>query len=249
MAAVRTSWYSDRVEREVGMSRWGEFGHPVLCFPTASGDAGEIERFHLVDALAPLMEAGRLKLYSVDSVPGQVWLNEYNRPPYATRMQTAYNEYLVNEVVPAIVSDCGGPDGVGDGIVVTGASVGAYNALAAICRHPLLFSKAICMSGTYDLHRFIDGEVDGDWYHASPLHFIPNLPEDHPDLAVLRQRFVVLANGSGRWERADNSWDVAEVLGARGIPNRVDDWGPQWDHDWPTWRAMLPLYLDDLLPG
>jgi esterase/lipase superfamily enzyme len=37
------------------------------------------------------------------------------------------------------------------------------------------------------------------------------------------------------------------VLGARGIPNRVDPWGPEWPHDWQTWRAMLPMYLDDLL--
>jgi esterase/lipase superfamily enzyme len=38
------------------------------------------------------------------------------------------------------------------------------------------------------------------------------------------------------------------VLGARGIPNRVDAWGPKYDHDWATWREMLPTYLDDLLP-
>ena len=38
---------------------------------------------------------------------------------------------------------------------------------------------------------------------------------------------------------------MANVLGARGIPNRVDPWGPDWHHDWPTWRAMLPKYLDE----
>ena len=35
------------------------------------------------------------------------------------------------------------------------------------------------------------------------------------------------------------------VLGARGIPNRVIEWGPEWDHDWPTWRKMLPIYVDE----
>jgi esterase/lipase superfamily enzyme len=39
---------------------------------------------------------------------------------------------------------------------------------------------------------------------------------------------------------------MAGVLGSKGVPNRVDPWGPEYDHDWPTWRAMLPLYLDDL---
>ena len=39
---------------------------------------------------------------------------------------------------------------------------------------------------------------------------------------------------------------VAHVLGTKGIPNRVDSWGPHWEHDWPLWRAMLPGYLHDL---
>ena len=36
------------------------------------------------------------------------------------------------------------------------------------------------------------------------------------------------------------------VLGGKGIPNRVDDWGATRDHDWPTWHAMLPKYLSEL---
>lgn len=245
MSKTTMSWYSTRVERDVQFSRWGDVGIPVLCFPSASGDSEEIERFQLIDALAPLLEAGRIKVYSVDSVPGQVWLNERNnRAPYATRMQTAYDSFVVNEALPAVYNDCGGWMDV----VATGASVGAYNALAAICRHPDRFSHAVCMSGTYDLGRFIEGEVDGDWYHGSPLHFVPNLPEMHPDLARLRSRFVILAHGTGRWENGQQSWSVADVLGAQGIPNRVDEWGSEWDHDWPTWRAMLPTYLDEIVP-
>jgi esterase/lipase superfamily enzyme len=30
------------------------------------------------------------------------------------------------------------------------------------------------------------------------------------------------------------------------VPNRVDNWGPQWAHDWPTWHHMLPQYLREL---
>ncbi len=236
-------WYSGRVERDVRFTRWGEIGVPVLVFPTAGGDAEEIERNLLVDAVAPFLDAGRVKLYSVDSVAGKAWLTEHNRPPFATRMQSAFDQFLVREVLPAIHLDCGGPLPV----MVAGASVGAYNALAAICRHPDMFSAAICMSGTYDLSAFIEGEVDDDWYHASPLHFVPNLGEEHPILTGLRSRFVILAHGTGRWESAEQSWRVADVLGSRGIPNRVDEWGTEWDHDWPTWRAMLPVYLEELL--
>jgi hypothetical protein len=53
---------------------------------------------------------------------------------------------------------------------------------------------------------------------------------------------VLLTHGTGRWEDPQNSWRVADVLGA---PNRVDE----GDHDWPAWRKMLPQFLDELLPG
>ena len=80
MGKESITWYSERVEREVRFTRWGEFGAPVLCFPTAGGDADEIERHHLVDSVAPLLDAGRVKLYSVDSVPGKAWLDREQSP-------------------------------------------------------------------------------------------------------------------------------------------------------------------------
>ena len=40
----RERWYSNRVESDVTVVRWGHFGRPVIVFPTAGGDAEEIER-------------------------------------------------------------------------------------------------------------------------------------------------------------------------------------------------------------
>ena len=57
------------------------------------------------------------------------------------------------------------------------------------------------------------------------------------------------ASGEGRWENIGESWRMADVLGSKGIPNRVDAWGPDYDHDWPTWRRMLPQYLAELTGG
>ncbi len=74
------------------------------------------------------------------------------------------------------------------------------------------------------------------------MHFLPGLEGEALD--TLRQRFVMLASGSGKWEDIGESWRAAEVLGAKGVPNRVDDWGPEYDHDWPTWWQMLPEYLE-----
>jgi len=245
MSRVSERWYSHRMGRDVNVVRWGEVGKPVLFFPTAAADFEECERFHMVDALAPLMEEGLIKLYSVDSVPGMVWLKEDNRPPAATRIQRAYDSFVAEELVPAIRADCRDP---GAEVVATGPSIGAFNALSVTCNHPDLFSHAICLSGTYDLSKFIEGEMDSNWYHASPLHFLPGLAEDHEHLRLLRTRFILLAHGTGKWEDPKESWRVAETLGQRGIPNRVDEWGTEWNHDWPVWRNMLPQFLRELLP-
>ena len=102
------------------------------------------------------------------------------------------------------------------------------------------------MSGSYDLERVFGFGGTGDYYFATPMSFVPGL--GGPLLDALRQRFILLAYGGGRWEHPEDSWRLAGVLGAKGVPNRVDPWGPEYDHDWPTWRAMLPLYLDDLAP-
>ena len=125
--------------------------------------------------------------------------------------------------------------------------MGAYNAVTSLCRHPDVFRVAIGMSGAYDLERSMHGRFTMDFFFSSPMHFLPLLPEDSSQLALLRERFVILAYGEGRWEHPDQSWRLADVLGSRGIPNRVDVWGQEFDHDWPTWRAMLPGYIHQVL--
>ena len=62
-------WYSHRTEHDTQLVRWGHFGRPVLLFPTAGGDAEEMERMLMIKALSPLINAGRIKVYSIDSLP------------------------------------------------------------------------------------------------------------------------------------------------------------------------------------
>jgi esterase/lipase superfamily enzyme len=240
MTKLKTSWHSHRLGQDVTVTRWGELGTPVLFFPTAAADAEEVERFLMVKALAPLLEAGRIKLFSVDSVAGRVLLSGKGAHEVA-RMQAQYDAFVYHEVVPAIRQDCRTPDAE---IIVTGPSIGAFNALSMICRHPDVVSTAVCMSGTYDITKWLNREVPEDHYFASPLHFLPGLAEGD-QLARLRQRFVLLTHGTGRAEEPSQSWRAAETLGKKGIPNRVDQW-EDWAHDWPTWREMLPKYLGEL---
>jgi esterase/lipase superfamily enzyme len=235
------AWHSDRIDEGVRLVRWGTTGTPVLLFPTAGGDAEEAERFGLIGALGPLMGEGRVKLYAIDSISGRSWLREED-PRHSMWLQNQFDAVIAEEIVPAIRADCRS-DTIE--LVSAGASIGAFWALEVISRHPDVFRLAICMSGTFDLSDRLHGHWSDDFYDSSPLHFLPNL-DDGWQLELLRRRFVILACGQGRWENPGESWRVADVLGDRGIPNRVDLWSHDHDHDWPTWREMLPLYLDDL---
>jgi esterase/lipase superfamily enzyme len=232
-------WDSERLHRPISLARWGTFGTPVLVFPTAGGDAQEIERMGVTDACMPLIDAGRVKLYSCDSLAGRVMLTEEGSPEFRAAFLSAFHDAVRHEVLPAIWSDCRGALPV----VTAGASIGAFNAVAMLCRYPEVFSGAIGMSGTYGVEKHYPSWTP-DLYFSSPMQFLPGL--DGSALDTLRSRMVVLATGSGEWEDAGESWRMADALGAKGIPNRVDDWGPDWPHDWQTWRAMLPQYLAEL---
>ncbi len=224
------------------VARWGHFGTPVLLFPTAGGDYEEIERFHLVRVLGELIDAGRIKVYSVDSVAGKTWLQGTHSPEYCSRVQNLYDSYIYNEVLPLIRKDC---NAAAIEVVAAGASIGAFNAVASICRHPDAFRLAIAMSGTFDLSKYLDGHLNQDFYFSSPLHYLPSL-DDGPQLEQLRKRFIVIPTGEGDYEDPGESWRIANVLGAKGIPNRVDLWGKDRHHNWGTWREMLPKYLSEL---
>jgi esterase/lipase superfamily enzyme len=155
-----------------------------------------------------------------------------------------FHECVRWEVVPAIHADLGGQ---AMDVITTGASIGAFNAVALVCRYPDAFAAAVGMSGTYRIERFYDEAWSQNLYFSAPLQFLPGL--EGPQLDRLRERRVILASGEGEWEDIGESWRMAEALGAKGIPNRVDSWGPQWPHEWHTWRRMLPQYLDELTRG
>jgi len=167
-------WHTHRLPGPARVLRWGHWGTPVLLFPTAGGDCEEPERQGLIHALAGLIDAGRIKVYSIDSVAGQHWISRQHSPEYCSRVQNLYDAFVYEEVVPLIRSDCAAHD---IEIVSTGASYGAFYAVAALCRHPDAFRLAIGMSGTYDLSGYLQGRWNDDFYFSSPLHFLPGLGE------------------------------------------------------------------------
>ena len=239
---VTDRWYSERLGREVTVARWGETGVPFLIFPTAGGDAEEIERFLVIDTVAEYLESGLIKVYSCDSIAGRAMLAGEGTPEQRMRLMGLFLDFVGEEFVPAIRTDCQSAD---IRMITGGASIGAFNALATMCRFPDVFGAALCMSGTYDLERFLKAAPTRDFQLASPIHYLAEL--EGPRLEALHSCFALIASGEGKAEDIGESWRAAAILGSRGIPNRVDSWGTEWEHDWPTWRNMLHRYTPELV--
>ena len=183
-------WFSSRLNQDVTVARWGTFGRPVLVFPSAGGDAEEIERFGLIDACGPLLAEGRIKLYSVDSVAGQAMVTKAGSVEHRMWLLGQFHEFVRWEVVPAIHADLGGQ---AIDVITTGASIGAFNAVAVLCRYPDVFGAAIGMSGSYRIERFYDEAWSQDLFYSAPMQFLPGL--EGAQLDRLRQRQVILASG------------------------------------------------------
>lgn len=219
---------------------YGHFGFALLLFPTATADHLEHERFHLIDAIRPQIEAGKVKVFSVDSINRESWFAPGVPPRRKAVRQQEYNAYLAEEVLPFIHTHCRGRVPT----VAGGAGFGALLAANLVFRRPDLVDGCVALSGTYDLKPYADGYWDEDVYFNSPLDYLPDLA-DEPTLARLRgMSHLHFVSGQGAHENPGSAVALGRVLAAKGIPHEVDLWGHDVNHDWPWWRKMLPHYID-----
>lgn len=234
-----TSWYSPILEREMPVATYGYYGFALLLVPTAAADLLEYERFGLIDALRPFVDSGKLKIFSIDSINRESWMNFNAHPSHKTYMHKQWNYYVYDELVPFIRHQTSSDTP----IITCGASFGALHSANLFFQRPDLFDGCISMSGVYDLTEYTRGHYDDDVYFNSPMHYMPNL-SDHSTLEQIRQsRHIHLFSGSGEYEDPDSARRFAGILYNKGIPYELDIWGNEWRHDWSTWRAMLPHYL------
>jgi esterase/lipase superfamily enzyme len=237
------TWQSSRLAAPARVTRWGHYGVPVLLFPTAGGDHEEVERFHLVRALAPLIDAGRIKVFSVEGIAARTWLLGTRHADECLGAQSAYDAYIDQEVVPVIRQDLHS-DVVE--IIAAGAAFGARSAVSCLHRRPDIFRVALAMSGIFDFSRFLKSDSSPQARVRSPLHDLSTVDEGMR--ARRSRRFIHVATGEGDYEDPEDSRRLANELAAMGIPHRLDLWGRQFAHRWSTWHEMLPRCLRPHLP-
>jgi esterase/lipase superfamily enzyme len=226
-----------------GVAAYGHWGRPVLAFPAEAGDARDWEHRGMVAAVGPLLEAGRIKLYCVDSNDADSWSNRSIPLEERARRHEGYERWIVEAVVPFIQHDCGGATEV----ITTGCSLGAYHAANFALKRADLFGLAVCLSGNYDPSAWDGwGERGEAAYFNNPMDYVAHLGGDH--LEWLRSRLsVVLVCGQGQWEDTTGALESTRRLGAllaeKGIRCEVDLWGYDVAHDWPSWRAQLAHHM------
>lgn len=234
-------WHSPRLNKYMEIVTYGYYGFPLLMFPTAAADYLEYERFLMLDVIAPYIDSGKVKVFSINSINSESWLNRQVPAKYKGIRQQQYNGYISEEVVPYIWNSCNGKVG----IITTGASLGAFHAANQLFRRPDLFDGTIAMSGAYDIRGYYhDDYYDENIYFNNPVDYVPNLNDSHY-LTLLRQKkHVHLLTGQGDYENPNASRRMAGILAQKGIPFELDLWGYDMPHDWPTWRQMLPYYIE-----
>ncbi len=231
-----SSWYSPHLHKEMPIAVYGHYGFALLMVPTAAADYLEYERFELINSLSPLINAGKLKIFSVNSINTESWMNDHMNPRDKSIRHQQFNNYIFEEVVPFIKTHTDPRTS----IVTCGASFGALHSMNLFLKRPDLINGVIGLSGVYDLTEYTKSYFDDDVYFNSPQHYIPNLT-DHAVLEQIRKSYpIYIFSGSGAHEDPNASRSFASILYNKGITYELDIWGSEWPHDWQTWRAALP---------
>lgn len=234
-----SGWYSHRLQMEMPIAVYGHYGFALLLVPTAAADYLEYERFQLLDTLQQFTDSGKVKIFSINSINNQSWMNRQMDPLHKVYMHRQFNEYVYEEVVPFIRMHTSGDTP----IIICGASFGALHSMNLFLKRPDLINGVIALSGVYDLTEYSSGFYNEDVYFNSPQHYMPHLHDNNILEQIRRSGHIHIFSGSGPYEDPSASGRFARVLYDKGINYELDIWGEEWPHDWNTWRNVLPHYL------
>lgn len=244
MEREQVELYGEGLDRPGTLIRYGHFGRPVLAFPSEAGRAWDYESNGMVEALAPLIDAGRIKLYTVDAFDHLSWSDRRLATEERAQRHALYEKWVLEQVVPTIGADSAGHQG----IVTTGCSLGGYHAVNFTLKRADVFPVAISLSGNFDPTSWNGwGEVGEATYFANPSAYVANMYGDHLDW-VRAHANVVLVVGQGPFEVSPTkslpgAQMMAQVLADKNIPHELDVWGHDSAHDWPWWRKQVAHHV------
>lgn len=228
---------------------YGHAGRPVLFIPCQDGRFFDFEDFHMTDAWAPWIESGQVMVFSIDTIDKETWSDSQGDPRWRSERYEQWITFITDEAVPFIRSMTNERNGWSGepGILVFGCSLGATHAANLFFRRPDLFDGLLALSGIYTSEYGFGNYMDDLLYFNSPVHFLPNMPEDHPYIDLYNQNRGVICCGQGPWEIPDSTRQLQQILKSKGIHLWVDFWGYDCAHDWPWWYKQVAYFVPKLL--
>ncbi len=240
--------YSNALQREMECMVYGHGGLPVLFIPCQDGRFGDFENFNMTETWAPYIESGRVMVLSIDTIDKETW-SDTLMPAYdRARRHEAWIRYIIEEAAPMIqniAKERNGWSGL-PGVTVFGCSLGATHAANLFLRFPDLFTGCLALSGIYTAEYGFGDYMDEVVYQNSPVHYMANLPYDHPYIEKYNRNRGIICVGTGAWEQVDTTVRLKELFEERGIGIWVDIWGADVNHDWPWWHRQVEYFLPHL---
>jgi esterase/lipase superfamily enzyme len=233
-------WHSPRLNKHMEIATYGHYGMALLLIPTAAADYLEYERFLLMKVLEKHINDGKIKVFSINSINKESWMNQDMHPRRKAIRHQEFNDYVFEEVIPYIKTHTSEDTP----IITCGASFGALHSMNLFLKRPDLINGVVALSGCYDLSSYTDDYFDEDVFFNSPEHYIPGLTDDWYLSRIRNAKKILIATGSGNWEDPESSRRFSTILNQKGIPHELDVWGHDMPHDWDTWRKMLPYFIE-----
>ena len=235
--------WSSVLNREMEFKVYGSAGVPVLALPARGGRFFDWENNGMPDAIAQLLNEGKIQLFCADSVDGEGVLNGDLPLRRRAEAQEKYFVYLTAELAPRILALNKAEKGTK--IWCAGVDLGAYQAVNCRLRRPEVFAGAIGLSGLYDMSRFMGSEADDLILRNSPLNALAETGiYNTAALAKAEENSLLLCAGQGAYEddACADTKALQAALEAAALPCHVELWGNDVSHDWYWWGKELGMF-------
>ena len=233
--------YSHVLGRDMECKVYGHAGRPVLFIPCQDGRFFDFENFHMDDVWAPWIDRGEVMVISIDTMDLETW-SAHGEAYTRIRRHEQWMYYIIREVVPFIRDISGRSD-----IVAFGCSLGATHAVNLYFRFPDEFTGLLALSGIYTAEYGFGSYMDEVVYRNSPVHYLSNMPTDHPYIEKYNRNQGIICIGQGAWEEVSTTRILDSLFREKGIDVWVDYWGYDVNHDWPWWYKQAAYFIPKLL--
>ena len=210
-------WHSSHLGRDMELKVYGHWGVPFLIFPCSRGRFFDYETMGMINAIESYIEAGKIKLYTVDSIDGESWYNFAVTPAMRNSRHEAYDQYICNEVLPFIRQDCRDDMGV-----------------------MVLYRLDRAEFG------LAPGQVK-DVYFNSPISYLPGINDPNLLEQYRQKTIIICAGqGDWEDEAVADTRTVGDLLESKNAGAWIDLWGTDVNHDWPWWYRQMNYFLGKL---